>query len=141
MKMTDHVSAGISPFFDSHGPSPDAPEGCVVIAAAILARHSSITMNDDECVLPSERDVAADKRSCRWPETMGPFIEKLESYDTSKISDDSSLSFLKDWATPVNEENMEELTKPGATDAEAFGKRMKMQYEDLLPSHRDPPFK
>ena len=72
---------------------------------------------------------------------MGPFVEKLDSYDTSNIPDDSALSFLKQWATPITESNMEELTGPGATDAEAFGRRMKMLYEDLLPGHNDPAFK
>lgn len=33
-----HHLSGISPFFSSHGESAEAPEGCVVISAAILAR-------------------------------------------------------------------------------------------------------
>lgn len=76
-----------------------------------------------------------------WPETMAPFVEKLEEYDTARIPDDSVLRFLKDWKSPINEENQEELTKPGARDAEAYGKRIRELYPDLIPKKNDPPFK
>lgn len=89
-----------------------------------MYRHSSITMNDDE-----------------FPEAVGPFIEKLETYARSAIPDESPLAFIKGWTTPVTEDNMEELTGPGAEDAESFGRRLRDLYGYLLPGNKDPPFK
>lgn len=38
-----HHLAGISPYFNSHGPDPTPPEGCEVVNMAMIARHGSIT--------------------------------------------------------------------------------------------------
>ena len=103
---------------------PDALVLPVCILLVSYRRHSSITMNDDE-----------------WPETLGPFVEKLEKYDRSQIPDTSVLAFLRDWESPVNEDNQEELTKPGARDSAAYGRRIRELYPELVPSKHDPPFK
>jgi len=120
-----HHLSGISPFFDSHGGTPEAPKGCAVVSAAIIARHSSITMNDDE-----------------FPETIEPFNKKLEDYDRQAPPDGSPFAFFKDgWTTPVTEDNMEELTGPGAEDAKSYGQRLRDLYGYLLPGDKDPAFK
>lgn len=40
-----HHLAGISPYFNSHGPDPSPPEGCEVVNIAMIARHGSISMD------------------------------------------------------------------------------------------------
>lgn len=76
-----------------------------------------------------------------WPDTFEPFLEQLEKYKKSKIPKDASLAFLKDWQSPVSEDNMEEFTEPGARDAEAFGKRLADRYKHLMPGGQDDPFR
>ncbi|KAK9900897.1 phosphoglycerate mutase-like protein [Cystobasidium minutum MCA 4210] len=133
-----HHLSGISPFFDSHGPRPEPPEGCVITSASILARHSSITMNDDE-----------------FPETIGPFLSKLKKYKKHQKKKEGkkgkkgkkhhawgeSLGFLEHWKTPVNEDNMEQLTGPGARDAKKLGATLANHYEQLVPGRDEPAIK
>jgi len=99
-------------------------QGCRTVAVAMLARHGSITANDDE-----------------WPETLGPFVEKFAEYDASQIPETSTFSFLRDLTTPVTEDTMEQFTEPGAKDAKAFAQGLAERYKELLPGKKDPAFK
>lgn len=119
-----HHLSGISPYFQSHGPDVLNPKGCKVANVAILARHGSITANDDE-----------------WPETLGPFVKKFTEYDASQIPETSTFSFLRDWTTPVTEDTMEQFTEPGAKDAKKFARELSERYKELLPGNKDPAFK
>lgn len=75
------------------------------------------------------------------PETIGPFLDKFKDYPVSRIDPSSSLGFLKEWTTPVTEDNMEELTGPGADDSRSFGKRLSQQYHSLIPGKHEPAVK
>lgn len=116
-----HLSA-ISPYFRPHPEVSNLPPtGCVISRAVVLVRHSSITANDDE-----------------YDETMGPFIEKLESFPHREgFSDIKELAFLKSWLTPVNDSNLEEATDPGRADAKSLGRRFSEQYKMLMPTKQD----
>lgn len=76
-----------------------------------------------------------------WPDTFEPFLKQLKKYKTSKIPKRSSLAFLRDWQSPVSEDNMEEFTEPGAKDAEAFGQRLAKRYQQLMPEGDNEPFR
>ena len=82
-----------------------------------------------------------------YPETIGPFLSKLKKYKKhhkkqnkkdkkkkGKHSSGGSLGFLKEWKTPVTEDNMEQLTGPGARDAKNLGAGMAKHYEHLVPA-------
>lgn len=108
-------SSGISPYHDAPGADIEPPQGCSVTAAAFLIRHSSIYANDDE-----------------WEEYMQPFVERVKDAKGA-FPEDGPLGFLNDWESPINEDNLEKLTKPGIKDAEKFGKRFRKLYPHLLP--------
>lgn len=85
-----------------------------------------------------------------YPETVGPFLSKLKKYkkknkQSKKKHEDedggNALAFLKHWKTPVTEDNMEQLTGPGAKDAKVLGQAMGKRYADLIPEKDDPAIK
>jgi acid phosphatase len=108
-------SSGISPYHDAPGANIQAPKGCKVTAAAFLIRHSSIYANDDE-----------------WEDYMEPFAKRVEA-SSDAFPSDGPLNFLNDWKSLINEDNLEEITEPGAADALLLGKRFRALYPQLLP--------
>lgn len=76
-----------------------------------------------------------------WPDTFEPFLKQFKKYKKSKIPAHGSLAFLRDWESPVSEDNMEEFTEPGARDAEDFGRRLSERYKQLMPEDHNEPFK
>ncbi|GAA6018012.1 hypothetical protein JCM10207_002740 [Rhodosporidiobolus poonsookiae] len=111
--------SGISPYHDAPGADITPPDGCKVSAAAFLIRHSSIAANDDE-----------------YEDYMGPFVEKVKAAQQNaslSLDPDSPLAFLKDWQSPIREEDIEQLTAPGRADAHSFGERFRTLYGPLLP--------
>ena len=95
-----------------------------------------------------------------FPETVEPFLSKLKKYKKEKKSGKGGkkdkkkkkkqkndknfgdkLAFLKDWKTPVTEDNMEQLTGPGAEDSKALGQRMGSRYQALIPELNEPAIK
>ncbi|GAA5946742.1 hypothetical protein JCM10213_004678 [Rhodosporidiobolus nylandii] len=110
--------SGVSPYHDAPGANITPPPGCRVTAAAFLIRHSSIYANDDE-----------------WEEYMKPFAEKVRAAQKkgTAIRSSSPLGFLSHWKSPVDDDNVSQLTRPGAEDAYAFGQRFRKLYSPLLP--------
>lgn len=76
-----------------------------------------------------------------WPDTFEPFLKQLSKYKKKRIPDSSSLAFLRTWESPINEDNQEEFTEPGARDAETFGQRLSERYKHLLPKDQDEPYR
>jgi hypothetical protein len=108
----------------------------------LLIRHSSILGNDDE-----------------YEQTMRPFIEKIAGMDKGKMPSHGEWAFLRDWETPIVEENLEQLSERGRKDAkvrrsrrrdsfQALGKYLRNQYRSLFPPRQkkafegsEPPYK
>ncbi|WVF73032.1 hypothetical protein IAT40_007850 [Kwoniella sp. CBS 6097] len=110
-----HLSA-ISPFYiPTQQPTP-LPEGCELDRVSLLIRHSSILGNDDE-----------------YEQTMQPFISKIADMDKSKIPEEGEWAFLRDWQTPIVEENLEQVSEQGKKDAKFLGKYIRKQYNSLFP--------
>jgi acid phosphatase len=111
-------SSGISPYHDAPGADIKPPSGCNVTAAAFLIRHSSIYANDDE-----------------WDEYMEPFATRVEE-SRGSFANEGPLGFLNEWESPINKDNLEQLTGPGKDDAFTLGKRFRKLYPNLLPPRR-----
>jgi hypothetical protein len=110
--------SGIAPYHDAPGADITPPDGCEVTSVAFLVRHSCIYANDDE-----------------WADFMEPFVNRLEKYqqEGGSFQGAGPLAFLEKWESPINEDNLEALTGPGADDAFAFGKRLRKLYPHLFP--------
>ncbi|KAK8853162.1 hypothetical protein IAR55_003863 [Kwoniella newhampshirensis] len=114
-----HLSA-ISPFFIPNQDPTPLPKGCHLTRVSLLIRHSSILGNDDE-----------------YEQTMGPFIEKIAAMDKDKIPEDGEWAFLREWKSPIVEENLENLSQRGKKDAKFLGKYIRKQYDELFPSKNE----
>ncbi|WWD19579.1 hypothetical protein CI109_104040 [Kwoniella shandongensis] len=114
-----HLSA-ISPFFIPNEEPTPLPKGCHLTRVSLLIRHSSILGNDDE-----------------FEQTMKPFIDKIAGMDKNKIPEEGEWSFLRDWESPIVEENLEQLSKRGKKDAKFLGKYIRKQYDELFPSKKE----
>lgn len=114
----EHMS-GIAPYHDAPGADIRPPQGCKVSSAAFLIRHSCIGGNDDED-----------------DEYMKPFRERLYKYreDGGSFEGAGPLAFLKTWESPVTEDTIEQITRPGAEDAFKLGKRLRKLYPHLFPA-------
>ncbi|WVR07739.1 hypothetical protein IAU60_004782 [Kwoniella sp. DSM 27419] len=113
-----HLSA-ISPFYiPTQDPTP-LPDKCELTRVSLLIRHSSIQGNDDE-----------------YEQTMQPFIKKIAEMDKEKIPAEGEWKFLRDWQTPIVEENLEVVSKQGKKDAKFLGKYIRKQYDSLFPSKK-----
>ncbi|GAA5929300.1 uncharacterized protein JCM15063_004114 [Sporobolomyces koalae] len=113
--------SGIAPYHDAPRADPFPPPGCKVVAAASLIRHSSIYANDDE-----------------FEDYMSPFIQRVEAAKRNEveIDQDSPLAFLNSWKSPINDDNLEDVTEPGKADAKELGKRSRELYKHLFPPKR-----
>ncbi|GAA5883600.1 hypothetical protein JCM16303_004908 [Sporobolomyces ruberrimus] len=111
--------SGIAPYHDAPNADLRPPPTCKVTAAASLIRHTSIYANDDE-----------------FDDYMKPFIERVELAQKNKsikIDKSSPLAFLNSWKSPINDDNLEDVTEPGKADAHEFGARMREAYGHLMP--------
>ncbi|CAO1631061.1 unnamed protein product [Parajaminaea phylloscopi] len=113
----EHMS-GIAPYHDAPGADVHQPPGCEIAGSAYMVRHGAIGGNDEE-----------------FDEYMRPFKDRIERFQESGASFKRAgpLAFLKDWKSPVTDDTVEVLTRPGEKDAEAFGKRLRKLYPDLFP--------
>jgi acid phosphatase len=104
--------AGIAPYFEPASPplDPKPPQGCNVTRASYLVRHAAIYANDFD-----------------YEEYIEPFTDKLQnaSVDWSKAG---SLAFLKDWKTPIEEEDLEEVTRVGEEESKKLGGLLRERY-------------
>ncbi|KAH9922704.1 phosphoglycerate mutase-like protein [Fomitopsis serialis] len=117
--VLQHLS-GNSPYFNSPGVGLTAalPVGCSVMHATYLVRHSDIYANDYE-----------------YEHTIAPFLYKLGNFsDRHAFSDDSSLSFLTNWTSPIDDpdKEIEKVTKTGKQDAAALGAIFAQRYNSIL---------
>lgn len=113
-----HMS-GIAPYFEPEDPQfdPAPPQGCNVTRAAYLVRHAAIYANDFD-----------------YESYIEPFVKKLEaSQENSSTNWDAShtLSFLSTWASPIEDEDIEKLSKVGNLEAMKLGVDMYNRYREL----------
>lgn len=110
-----HHLAGISPYFEPNDPplDPAPPRGCNVTRAAYLVRHAAIYANDFD-----------------YEEYIEPFTDRLEN-TTVDWSKAGVLSFLDQWKTPIEDEDLEELTKVGELESFVLGTVMRIRYPEL----------
>ncbi|KAI0016097.1 histidine acid phosphatase [Xylariomycetidae sp. FL0641] len=107
---------GVAPYFEPQDPqtSPLSPQGCKPVKAAYLSRHAAIYANDFD-----------------YESYMEPFISKLENHtniDWSKIPD---LSFLAKWESPINDAELELLTRVGKVEAAQLGATLSFRYPNM----------
>ncbi|ORX36155.1 histidine phosphatase superfamily [Kockovaella imperatae] len=110
-----HLSA-ISPFYVPTSEPDPLPQGCSLETVSVLIRHSAILGNDEE-----------------YEQTMGPFIEKLAKFDKEKLPRLGEWSFLRDWKSPLKEDELDELSERGKRDSKFLGKYFRKQYGSLFP--------
>ncbi|KAF2758683.1 repressible acid phosphatase [Pseudovirgaria hyperparasitica] len=105
--------AGIAPYFEPEDPpsDPAPPQGCNVTRAAYIVRHAAIYANDFD-----------------FESYIEPFVMKLgnTTADWSKTRD---LSFLTTWKSPIEDEDLEDLTKVGELEAFKLGVQVKQRYQ------------
>lgn len=110
-----HHLAGIAPYFEPSNPGLDPlpPRGCNVTRAAYLVRHAAIYANDFD-----------------YEEYIEPFTDKLEN-TTVDWSKAGALSFLADWKTPIDDDDLEELTKVGEMESFTLGATVRIRYPNF----------
>jgi hypothetical protein len=110
-----HHLAGIAPYFEPSDPAldPEPPQGCNVTRAAYLVRHAAIYANDFD-----------------FEEYIEPFTDKLEN-TTVDWSKAGPLSFLAKWKTPIEDDDLEELTKVGELESFVLGATVRIRYPGL----------
>lgn len=108
---------GISPYFDAQGFGLDhaVPLGCNVTVATYLIRHAAIYANDKD-----------------YEDFIEPFLEKLASSKNWT----GPLDFLQSWTSPIDdpENQLEEITPDGASDATKMGLHLLRHYPDIVPT-------
>ncbi|KAF2021579.1 acid phosphatase-like protein [Aaosphaeria arxii CBS 175.79] len=104
--------AGIAPYFEPSDPplDPSPPQGCHVTRASYLIRHAAIYANDFD-----------------FEEYIEPFTDKLKN-STTDWGRAGPLSFLKSWQTPIEDEDLEELTHIGELESYTLGATVRMRY-------------
>lgn len=113
----EHMS-GIAPYFEPSNPpfDPAVPQGCNVTRAAYLVRHAAIYANDFD-----------------YESYIEPFVTKLEASQASNSSvnwDNShALSFLTTWTSPIEDEDIENLSKVGSLEAMKLGVDVYQRYQ------------
>lgn len=108
-------SAGIAPYFTPNDPplQSSPPQGCNVSRAAYLVRHAAIYANDFD-----------------YETYLEPFIQKLHN-TTQKWSSTKSLKFLSNWTAPINDDEIEKLTRVGLQEAQSLGRTLHTRYAHL----------
>jgi acid phosphatase len=104
--------AGITPYFTPLDPptDPAPPQGCNVTRAAYLVRHAAIYANDFD-----------------YESYVDPFVQKL-SNTTQDWTTTQKLHFLSSWTSPIEDEDLEELTKVGQLEAMRLGIDLEQRY-------------
>lgn len=109
-----HLAGSTQPF-NSLTPalSPSPPQGCNVTRAAYLIRHAAIFVNDFE-----------------YETYIEPFVAKLSntSVTWSSIPD---LAFLATWKSPIENAEVEMLTRSGKLEAMGLGVKLAQRYPAL----------
>ena len=107
--------AGIAPYFEPEDPplDPASPQGCNVTRAAYLIRHAAIYANDFD-----------------YEEYIEPFTDKLGNTSVN-WANAGPLAFLAGWKTPIEDEEVEELTKVGEMESFALGSQVRVRYPGL----------
>lgn len=108
--------AGISPYFEEPLLDPAPPQGCNVSRASVLVRHSYIYANDFD-----------------WEEYIEPFVQKLRN-TTTDWQGAGPLAFLRNWQSPISDDELEDLTALGKLESYKLGVDMRLRYPNL----RDP---
>ena len=107
-----HHLAGIAPYWEPEDPpiEHEPPRGCNVTRAAYLIRHAAIYANDFD-----------------YEEYIEPITDKIENatVDWSKAG---PLSFLGKWKTPIDDDDLEELTKVGEMQSFTLGTAVRIRY-------------
>ncbi|KAI0630488.1 phosphoglycerate mutase-like protein [Trametes polyzona] len=119
--VLEHL-AGIAPYFDSPGVQldPSPPDGCSVIKATYIVRHSNIYANDFD-----------------YETYLSPFLSKLANYsDRSAFTRAPDLAFLANYTSPITNETeqLEKMTPSGGDAAAAFAGVIRQTYSSLLNS-------
>ncbi|KAF2140709.1 uncharacterized protein K452DRAFT_288798 [Aplosporella prunicola CBS 121167] len=119
----EHLS-GIAPYFDPQDPTldPAPPQGCNVTRAAYLVRHAAIYANDFD-----------------YESYVEPFTDKLKnsSVDWKATAGTAApLDFLKDWQSPVEDGDLEELTKIGMLESMSLGVELNRRYLGFRPPQK-----
>lgn len=93
-----------------------APLGCKVTAASYLVRHAAIYANDND-----------------YEQFMEPF---LSAWDKAEKNWTGPLEVLNEWKSPYTdlENQMEQLTPAGASDATKVAEHLLRRYPDLVPT-------
>ncbi|KAF2503363.1 phosphoglycerate mutase-like protein [Lophium mytilinum] len=104
--------AGIAPYFEPSDPplDPAPPQGCNVTRAAYLVRHAAIWANDFD-----------------YEEFIDPFVSKLQN-TTVDWKKAGPLAFLSTWNTPIEDDDIEELTQVGRQEAFTLGVSVGQRY-------------
>lgn len=108
--------AGIAPYFEDPVLDPAPPQGCNVTRAAYLVRHAAIYANDFD-----------------YEEYIEPFTDRLKN-TTADWRGAGPLDFLQRWASPITEEELEDLTSVGRLEAYKLGVDVRLRY----PGFKDP---
>jgi acid phosphatase len=108
--------AGISPYFEAPLLDPTPPQGCNISRASMLVRHAAIFSNDFDQMSYIE-----------------PFTDKLKN-TTADWRAAGPLAFLRNWQSPISDEDVEDLTSVGRLEAYKLGVDVRLRY----PSLKDP---
>lgn len=105
--------AGIAPYFEEPLLDPKAPQGCNVTKVQMLVRHAAIYGNDFD-----------------FEEYIEPFVEKLKNSSVDWRSA-GPLDFLAKWQSPIEEEDLEDLTQIGMLESYKLGVDVHLRYPGL----------
>jgi acid phosphatase len=105
--------AGIAPYFEDPVLDPKAPQGCNVTKVSMLVRHAAIYGNDFD-----------------YESFIEPFVDKLENTSVDWRSA-GPLAFLAKWKSPIEEEDLEDLTSIGKLESYKLGVDVHLRYPTL----------
>lgn len=108
----EHLAGNAPAFHPEQPPLQTAPpRGCTVNRAAYIVRHAAIYGNDFD-----------------YETYIQPFVEKLKNTSADWSAD---LKFLGDWTAPMEEEDLEKITRSGVREAVSLGVEVQERYPSL----------
>jgi acid phosphatase len=122
--------AGIAPYFEDPVLDPKAPQGCNVTKASMLVRHAAIygiIPIPHDLTLLTRRKTAND---FDFESFIEPFVEKLENTSVDWRSA-GPLAFLAKWKSPIEDEDLEDLTTIGKLESYKLGVDVHLRYPTL----------